>query len=405
LKCTIGFLRDEVAEALADGTGVTLVVKPELGHTEAAVALDVTATVTGTGTARRYEMQALVTGDALSGLLNGLDEAVFALQVAWGDEGAAGYGISEPLEVVIVNAYVRPGDELPDPTGDAAWELLKDTFPQGTPDEVERTLEFDLDAGGVTDHGALTGLGDDDHPQYLDNARGDARYAPVGAATGTNTGDVTLAGAPNYLTIVGQVITRALINLASHVTGVLGRANGGTGLSVAGSEGNVLKSDGTNWVSGSITAAQLPLPGTTTIGGVMRNTGTTGQFVNGINSSGQLLFETPSGGNSFDQDLNSTDDVGFKTIMLESDTNGEMLRLEGNEVAGNDVGFAVYNNTGNNANSFWFNQNGNYLGIGVEENVCRIYADLPLVIILPTDATNLPSGAIWNDGGVISLVP
>lgn len=29
---------------------------------------------------------------------------------------------------------------------------------------------------GVTDHGLLTGLGDDDHPQYLTEARGDARY-------------------------------------------------------------------------------------------------------------------------------------------------------------------------------------------------------------------------------------
>ena len=30
--------------------------------------------------------------------------------------------------------------------------------------------------GGVTDHGALNGLGDDDHPQYHTDARGDARY-------------------------------------------------------------------------------------------------------------------------------------------------------------------------------------------------------------------------------------
>lgn len=30
--------------------------------------------------------------------------------------------------------------------------------------------------GGVTDHGALTGLADDDHTQYHNNARGDARY-------------------------------------------------------------------------------------------------------------------------------------------------------------------------------------------------------------------------------------
>lgn len=31
-------------------------------------------------------------------------------------------------------------------------------------------------SGGVTDHGALTGLSDDDHTQYLTTARGDARY-------------------------------------------------------------------------------------------------------------------------------------------------------------------------------------------------------------------------------------
>ena len=47
----------------------------------------------------------------------------------------------------------------------------------------------------------------------------------TGTNSGTNTGDVTLAGAPNYLTIVGQVITRALIDLASHVTGKLPFAN------------------------------------------------------------------------------------------------------------------------------------------------------------------------------------
>ena len=34
--------------------------------------------------------------------------------------------------------------------------------------------------GGVTDHGALTGLADDDHPQYHNNARGDARYSQLG---------------------------------------------------------------------------------------------------------------------------------------------------------------------------------------------------------------------------------
>lgn len=37
------------------------------------------------------------------------------------------------------------------------------------------------DVGGSADHGALTGLADDDHPQYLTEARGDARYTLIGA--------------------------------------------------------------------------------------------------------------------------------------------------------------------------------------------------------------------------------
>lgn len=51
----------------------------------------------------------------------------------------------------------------------------------------------------------------------------------TGTNSGTNTGDVTLAGTPNYITIAGQVITRALIDLTTHVTGILTSVNGGTG--------------------------------------------------------------------------------------------------------------------------------------------------------------------------------
>jgi hypothetical protein len=46
---------------------------------------------------------------------------------------------------------------------------------------------------GVTDHGMLTGLADDDHPQYLTESRGDAHYTPVDPVTlGVNaTADTT----------------------------------------------------------------------------------------------------------------------------------------------------------------------------------------------------------------------
>lgn len=52
-----------------------------------------------------------------------------------------------------------------------------------TPVEQETAVTVAL--GGVTDHGALTGLADDDHPQYL------------AKAGGTMTGALTLAGAPS----------------------------------------------------------------------------------------------------------------------------------------------------------------------------------------------------------------
>lgn len=47
--------------------------------------------------------------------------------------------------------------------------------------------------GGVTDHGALTGLADDDHTQYHTDARGDARYPPL-ARTISTTAPLTGGG-------------------------------------------------------------------------------------------------------------------------------------------------------------------------------------------------------------------
>ena len=71
-------------------------------------------------------------------------------------------------------------------------------------------LDVAVGSVGVTDHGLLTGLADDDHPQYLTEARGDARYAAVdssptitlagdasGSVTLTNLGNGTLTVAVN----------------------------------------------------------------------------------------------------------------------------------------------------------------------------------------------------------------
>ncbi|RKY40033.1 MAG: hypothetical protein DRP85_09365, partial [Candidatus Makaraimicrobium thalassicum] len=63
----------------------------------------------------------------------------------------------------------------------------------------------------------------------LDDADASAQRATLNVdASGTdNSIDVTLAGTPDYIKIIGQEITRYLINLTTHVTGVLPIANGG----------------------------------------------------------------------------------------------------------------------------------------------------------------------------------
>ena len=54
-------------------------------------------------------------------------------------------------------------------------------------------------AGG--DHGTLAGLGDDDHAQYHNNARGDARYDALGAAAAAVSAHAGAADPhPTYLT-------------------------------------------------------------------------------------------------------------------------------------------------------------------------------------------------------------
>ncbi len=60
------------------------------------------------------------------------------------------------------------------------------------------------DGGGISDHGALVGLADDDHPQYLNNSRGDARYALINHThTLNDLADVNAGAAAD-----GQVLTR-----------------------------------------------------------------------------------------------------------------------------------------------------------------------------------------------------
>ena len=80
--------------------------------------------------------------------------------------------------------------------------------PQSLTDEQKLQARTNIGAGtgegggGTSDHGALSGLADDDHPQYLNTARGDARYYTEAEM------DTALAGkVPTSRTINGKALS------------------------------------------------------------------------------------------------------------------------------------------------------------------------------------------------------
>jgi hypothetical protein len=79
---------------------------------------------------------------------------------------------------------------------------------------------------------------------------------------------------------------------------------------------------------------------------------------------------------NINQDLGTTNSVQFAGLELNSPSNGEILRIEGN--GSGDVGFAVYNNAGDQSNSFYFNQNNSFIGIGVGASRNYIQSSQPV---------------------------
>jgi hypothetical protein len=97
--------------------------------------------------------------------------------------------------------------------------------------EVQPTLA----GAGVTDHGLLTGLDDDDHPQYHTDDRGDARYSPLGH---DHDGDYLESVSVNPLTIEGDGTPESPLNVI-----------GGTGISDHGELSGLEDDDHTQYLT------------------------------------------------------------------------------------------------------------------------------------------------------------
>jgi hypothetical protein len=111
--------------------------------------------------------------------------------ITFSGASVADLGNGEVLVTVYGSGGSSGGHIIEDETTPLA-QRTKLSF-QGTNVEVtddalnDRTVVTVSGIGGITDHGALTGLADDDHIQYHNDTRGDARYAPI--ANGVTNGD------------------------------------------------------------------------------------------------------------------------------------------------------------------------------------------------------------------------
>ena len=124
-------------------------------------------------------------------------------------------------------------------TLDSSGKITTSELKITTGAEATKVLTSDVDGNATWEDAtggiALTalsmtaeGLAAGDGNVSYNNLTGEFTYTPpdlTGLATGTNTGDVTLSGTPDYLTIAGQDITLAQIDLTTDVTGLLPTAN------------------------------------------------------------------------------------------------------------------------------------------------------------------------------------
>jgi hypothetical protein len=162
------------------------------------------------------------------------------LDGTWGD--VVNYGITDYVDIAVAGTLTLSGDgavTLANTTGTASGTNITSTTAQYAVIRITGTL---------TTTKVITA------PSYS------KIYVVDNAATG---GSVTFkaSGQTGVSVAVGEKVTvyfngtdyvkvsGGLVNLTTQVTGVLPAANGGTGLSSPGATGNILTSDGTNWVS------------------------------------------------------------------------------------------------------------------------------------------------------------
>jgi hypothetical protein len=241
-------------------------------------------------------------------------------------------------------------------------------------DDLDRLVMMVQDTKAVQlDHGEAAGLADDDHPQYHNNARGDARYPLLGHThTASNVTDFTSS--------VDARIGAASINALADV------------VIKTPASGEVIKWNGTNWVNaadqtagGSITTvadlvvtgtasvagntqlSNLLVTGTTTLNGGLTLSGALGGITN-LTTTGNTVL-----GNAVGDTLNvangslQVDASGFIGLGGAPSSRLHVYAQEGLRIS-NDTGFVGYYNGANTVRSGYLQINTSGATFNVELN-------------------------------------
>lgn len=202
---------------------------------------------------------------------------------------------------------------------------------------ADGTISIPLGSGGVTDHGALTGLGDNDHTQY------------VNAVSDTATVNLTLTGQSISADIIASGIDHGgLAGLSdddhTQYAILLGRSGGQTLIgSTVTAQNLTLRPNSANTTTGAVIINGPTFRGTTN---QTTNIGTTTNRFNDMNAAQLRVFRDLSSGGSFSVNSVTATDYGNYIVTASGSDGVSVANLDSTTNAGFSL-LSLYNDSPN----------------------------------------------------------